>query len=122
MAAAKKNITIERGAVFAKRFFIVNKSDGSPFDLSGYASAGESQIRDKAVSKSVLGNITVLIPSPKTSGEVRYSMSDEETEDLPIGIKEWDLFLIGTTSSGLGRWRILAGQAQIVPSVSRDDI
>ena len=120
MGAARKDITIERGAVFAKRFFIVNKADQSPFDLSNYESAGEAQIRERAVAKTVLGNITVFLPDPKTAGEVRYSMADSDTTDLPLGIKEWDLFLIGTPSSGLGRWRILAGQCKIVPTVSRD--
>ena len=119
MGAANKNITIERGATFAKRFFIVNKSDGSPFDLSGYES-GEAQVRESATAKTVLGEFTVVIPSPQTSGEVRYAMDDETSEDLPIGIKEWDLFLIGSVSSGLGRWRILAGKATIINTVTRD--
>ncbi len=120
MGAARKDITIERGAVFAKRFFIVNKADQSPFDLSNYEDFGEAQIRERAAAKAILGTIQVFLPSPKTAGEVRYSMTDDLTADLPLGIKEWDLFLIGTASSGLGRWRILAGQAKIVPTVSRD--
>ena len=119
MGAAKKNITIERGANFAKRFFIVHKSDQSPFDLTGYES-GEAQIREHATSKIILGTLTVTIPNPPSSGEVRYIISDTDSANLPLGIKQWDLFLIGSVSSGLGRWRILAGDAKIIPTVSRD--
>jgi hypothetical protein len=118
MAAATKNLTIERGSTFTKRFFVVNKADNSAFDLTGYTS-GEAQIRESATSKIILGSFTVTIPSPPTSGEVRYTMDDETTADLPIGIKQWDLFLVGSGSSGLGRWRILAGDVNIIPTVSK---
>jgi hypothetical protein len=117
MGAAVKNITIERGATFAKRFFVVNKADQSPFDLSGYES-GEAQVRENPTSKTVLGNFTVVIPDPPT-GEVRYVMTDTDTAALPIGVKVWDLFLVGSVSSALGKWRILAGQANIIPTVTR---
>ena len=118
MGAAYKNITIERGATFAKRFFIVNKANKLPFDLSGYE-YGEAQIRENPTSKTILGVFTVVIPDPPT-GEVRYVMIDDITAQLPIGIKVWDLFLVGSVSSALGRWRILAGQANIIPTVTRD--
>ena len=118
MGAAVKNITIERGATFAKRFFVVNKSDQSPFDLTGYES-GEAQVRESATSKTILGSFTVVIPDPPSTGEVRYIMTDTDTAALPTGIKQWDLFLIGSVSSGLGRWRILAGDANIIPTVTR---
>ena len=118
MGAAVKNITIEQGATFAKRFFVVNKSDGSPFDLSGYES-GEAQVRESATSKTILGSFTVVIPNPPSTGEVRYAMTDTDTAALPIGVKVWDLFLVGSVSSALGKWRILAGQANIIPTVTR---
>ena len=117
MGAAVKNITIERGATFAKRFFVVNKADQSPFDLSGYES-GEAQVRESPTAKTILGSFTVVIPDPPT-GEVRYVLTDADTAALPIGTKSWDLFLIGSVSSALGRWRILAGNAIIIPTVTR---
>jgi hypothetical protein len=116
MASARRDIDIEQNATFAKRFFIVNKADGSPFDLTAYDLGGEAQVRESALSSVVLASFTVDIPSPATSGEVRYSMSATDTASLPVGVKEWDLFLL---SSSLGRWRVLRGHATVRPTVSK---
>ena len=116
MASARRDIDIEQNATFAKRFFIVNKADGSPFDLTAYDLGGEAQVRESAISAVVLASFTVDIPSPATSGEVRYSMSAADAASIPVGVKSWDLFLLSTT---LGRWRVLRGDARVHPTVTR---
>jgi hypothetical protein len=114
--SARRDIVIQQNATFAKRFFIVHKSDGSPFDLTPYDLGGVAQVREKAASGKVLADFIVTLPNPLTSGEVAYGMFPAGTAAIPLGVKEWDLIL---KSSTLGRWRVLHGHATIVPTVTR---
>ncbi len=116
MAAAAFNIIIEQGATYAQRFFIVNQSDLSPFDLTLYDNGGIAQIRETAKSTSILGTFTVTLPNPRTSGEIDLSMAYTNTTLIPLGTKDWDLII---KSSTLGFWRILAGKASVIPIVSK---
>jgi hypothetical protein len=113
VAAATKDITIERGATYQNTFALKNADDSSAFDLSGFTAT--AQARKSANSDSVVVEFDCDIPSPATDGVITISVDKGETLNLREGTYHWDLFIDdGTTAT-----RLLKGRVQVVPTVTR---
>jgi hypothetical protein len=112
MGAARKDITVEKGATFSYRLEITNKVDATAFNLTGYTA--QAEIRESAGNKNLIVAMTGTISSP-TTGVLLLTIAAVDTASLREGIYEWDLFIRATGSE----IRLLAGKAMIAPSVSK---
>lgn|ERR1043166_4419989 len=112
MSAARKDITVEKGATFSYPIQMQN-GDGTPFNLTGYT--GQAEIREEAGSKNLVVAMTVTIGSPATNGTITLQIPAATTAALREGNYEWD-FYIRATSPEI---RLLSGKASIIPSVCK---
>lgn len=113
MAAATKNLTLERGVGLLLRLFVTNSSDDSVFDLTNYTA--QAQMREKPLSLNKIADFTATVVDVVT-GELTVTLTDAQVAALPVGVWAWDLFI----HPSLGRsTRLLAGKATVVASVSR---
>ena len=110
MPGGTYNPQIVQGEVFTKT--VVYKINGSPVDLTGYT--GDSQIR--AGYKSVATDLTIAFTSPRSSGELTFSLTAAQTAALSYTTGVWDLFLTSPTS---GRFQLLAGTPTIREAATR---
>jgi hypothetical protein len=111
MAAALKNIVIERRATFSLHFLVQNGSDQSAFDLTGYTAT--AQVRETAGAKHIVATFTCAIPNP-SGGEMTAVLSNTVTTNLKPGIYFWDLYI---TTSGAAI-RLLQGKATVTDTVT----
>ncbi len=112
MAAANKDIVIEQDAQFTLQF-VVQNSDGSPFNLTGYTA--DAQVRETATSKHSLATFSTSISTPTLGGPVIVSLNDAGSLAIPAGVFYWDFFIRNSGSS----IRLLQGRATVLSTVSR---
>lgn len=106
---AKLNFTIVRGDSFTKTV-IVQESDGTPIDLTGYV--GRAEIR-QGYGGTLLDSFTVAIPTP-SNGEVTMSLDATQTVSAISG-GVYDLELDAGVNN---RHTLLAGTVTILPDVT----
>jgi hypothetical protein len=111
MAAALKNIVVERGATFSFPFLVRNTDDNSVFDLTGFT--GQAQVRETPQGKLIAD---MACPITVGTGLVSPTIDPDDTVVLRLGIFHWDLFIRSSTRS----IRLLQGQAKVVDTVSRE--
>lgn len=111
MSAARKDITVEKGATFTYRLEIQNANE-TAFNLTGYT--GQAEIRSAAGDKNLIVALVCTISSP-SSGVVVLSLTAAVTAGLREGIYDWDFFIRATSPE----IRLLSGKVTIGPSVSK---
>ena len=117
MAAAKKNIKIEKGATFRLKL-IWQAGNGSPVDLTGFTA--RMQVRKTFSSEDKLLDMTTEngdIVLGGVSGTIYITGPASDTTAIPDNIKSgvYDLELV----SGPDVKRLLEGEADISPEVTR---
>jgi hypothetical protein len=145
MTAAKRDLYIEQGATFSRGFFwyhpqkdiggnIVRDSNGKPvpglpYDLTGWR--GRMQIRESVESDAIItatteNGLIVFGLDPDnpgadpdtTNGRVDILLSAADTDLLDITYGVYDLKVY---DPGEIEHRLLEGNANISPAVTRDD-
>lgn len=108
MAAATRDIIIERRARYARRYLMTN-SDDSPYDLTGLTPL--AQVRETPDSTTKVCDMVVTVNGLATAGDFTISIDSAVTALLKAGIYHWDFFL--------GALRLLEGKATVVRTTSR---
>lgn len=110
--AIYSNLIADQGSNFST-IVTVEDNSGSPLDLTGYNFAG--QIR-KTYSSSSAVNFNIIGLLPLSNGEVQLSLTSEQTNSMKAGRYVYDFEIISSTSVVT---RVLEGQLEITPSVTR---
>lgn len=110
--AVYANLTIDQGSDFFSSV-TVEGANGLPFDLTGYSARG--QIRRSYASQTAYP-FTVLINSP-ADGEIEISLGKTATTQMKAGRYVYDIEI--TDSSTGDRTRVVEGQVEVTPGVSR---
>ena len=110
--AAISNIFIDQGADFSTTV-TVSDSAGAALDLSNYTAL--AQIR-KTYESTTATTFTSTFVSPRTTGQITISLTDDQTSALDFGRYVYDLLI---TDGDGDKTRVVEGIATINPSVSR---
>lgn len=112
MSAARRNLTIERGA--EKSFVLQIKTpNGAVVDLTG--STFRAEIRE-AHRKPLVASFTPTIVEATNNDTVRFVLSDTVTSNLDVARRyKWDLFW--RDSVGANR-RLMFGDVVVVPNIT----
>ena len=110
--AVISNLSVDQGATFTAEV-AVSGSDGAILDLTGYTAEG--QIR-KTYTSSTSIDFTTTIEVPAT-GNVTISLSAAQTGAMKPGRYVYDVEI--TNDGGTTVTRILEGQVEVTPSVTR---
>jgi hypothetical protein len=105
------NLTVDQGSTFRATVDITD-SDGNPLNLTGYTSAG--QIRKSYYSLTAIDFTTNIIN--ETSGVIEISLTSEQTDAMRSGRYVYDIEI---TSAGGEITRVLEGQVEVTPGVTR---
>lgn len=111
MAAATKNIEIEKGSKFSYPFYVKNSSDNSVFALAGYTA--KAQVRETPSSTAVLAELDTAIV--EVSGLITLSITKAATALLAPGVFHWDCRIASSSDSRY----FLTGRATITQTVTR---
>jgi hypothetical protein len=110
--ATIQNLVIDQGTTFEVTF-TVHKPDGTPEDLT--EAVATAQARRSAASKKSF-DFTVEILDPPTNGEIKLSMTDEETLALPHARYLYDLHVKKSTGEAI---RVVEGILTVTAAISR---
>ena len=110
--AVISNLSVDQGATFTAEV-AVSGSDGATLDLTGYTAEG--QIRKTYTSSTSIA-FTATIEAP-TTGNVNISLSAAQTGAMKPGRYVYDVEI--TNDGGNTVTRILEGQVEVTPSVTR---
>lgn len=110
--AVISNLTVDQGATFTAQV-AVSDSNGDILDLTGYTASG--QIR-KTYTSSTAITFTATIESP-TTGNVNVGLTAAQTGAMKPGRYVYDVEI--TNDGGTTVTRILEGQVEVTPSVTR---
>lgn len=110
--AVISNLSVDQGATFTAEV-AVSDNDGAILDLTGYTAEG--QIR-KTYTSSTSIDFTAAIEAP-TTGNVNISLSAAQTGAMKPGRYVYDVEI--TNDGGTTVTRILEGQVEVTPSVTR---
>ena len=112
--ATISNLTIDQGADF-EITVNVDADDGSPLDLNGYA--GRAQIRKSYASLTAV-DFTVGIIVPTSNGQLKLSLPASTSNTMKPGRYLYDLEIESATGKVT---RVIEGQIEITPSITRID-
>lgn len=109
------DITIPAGESFFFDITIKQSSEpnAQPINLAGFTAV--AQIREDW-DKPLLAEFEILFPHPRTSGKIRFILTDEQTRALPVNRARYDIFV--TDEEGTTR-KLLEGFAFITRNISR---
>jgi len=110
--AAISNIFIDQGADFTTTV-TVSDANGDALDLSNYTAL--AQIR-KTYESTTATTFTSTFVSPRTTGQITISLTDDQTSSLDFGRYVYDLLI---TDGDGDKTRVVEGIATVNPSVSR---
>ncbi len=110
--AVISNLTVDQGATFTAEV-AVSDTNGGILDLTGYTASG--QIR-KTYTSSTAIEFTATIDSP-TTGKVNIGLTASQTGAMKPGRYVYDVEI--TNDGGTTVTRILEGQVEVTPSVTR---
>ena len=110
--AVISNLSVDQGATFTAEV-AVSDTNGDILDLTGYTAEG--QIRKTYTSSTSIA-FTAAIESP-ASGNVNISLSAAQTGAMKPGRYVYDVEI--TNDGGTTVTRILEGQVEVTPSVTR---
>ena len=114
MAAATRNIIIEKGATFS-RTLALKDSEGAAVDLTDATVVAKFRQRPQD-SDSV--TFTTTVTSPATGGTIQWEIADNVTVTLPTGDGQYDLTV--TYADGTSQ-RLLEGKATVKPWIGGAD-
>ena len=109
--AIYSNLTVDQGSTFSA-FVDVTDADGDALDLAGYTVAG--QIR-KSYSSTTAVDFTAAVSSA-INGTIQLTLSDTVTNGMKAGRYLYDVEI---TSSAGEVTRVLEGQVEVTPGVTR---
>lgn len=110
--AVISNLTVDQSATFTAEVAVTD-STGAILDLTGYTAEG--QIR-KTYTSSTAVAFTATIEAP-SSGNVNIALSASQTGAMKPGRYVYDVEI--TNDGGTTVTRILEGQVEVTPSVTR---
>ena len=114
MSAAKRDLTIERGAAKVFTLRIVDKF-GEPVVLSGGSSAFKAEIRE-AHRRPLIAAFTVVPVSESPDGTLRFTLNSTDSLALDTArLYQWDFYW--TDTSGVRR-RLLYGAVKVEPNIT----
>jgi len=105
------NITIDQGSTFIADVDVVD-SDGNAVNLTGYTVAGQMR---KSYSSTTATDFTASVTNI-SGGTVRISLTATQTNTLKAGRYVYDVEI---TSSGGQVTRVIEGQVEVTPGVTR---
>lgn len=105
------NLTVDQGSTF-RATVDVTDSDGDPLNLVGYTVAG--QIRKSYYSLTAIDFGTNIINT--NSGTIEITLTSEQTNSMRSGRYVYDIEI---TSPGGEITRVLEGQVEVTPGVTR---
>ena len=109
------DITIPAGESFFFETTIKQSSEpnAQPINLAGFTAVG--QLREDW-DKPLLASFEITFLLPRTTGKIRFVLSDEVTRALPVSRARYDIFI--TDQEGTTR-KLLEGIAFITRNISR---
>jgi len=111
--AVISNLTVDQGTTFNAEIEVTDNV-GDPLNLNGYTATG--QIR-KTYSSSTAIDFSTEIPSPASNGKVVIGLTATQTNLMKAGRYVYDVEI--TNDSGVTVTRILEGQVEVLPGVTR---
>jgi hypothetical protein len=106
------NLTIDQGSEFFS-VVSVEGSNGLPYDLTGHTARG--QIR-KTYTSLTSYSFTVTINNP-VQGDIEIALDNTVTSSMKAGRYVYDIEITETVTGD--RTRVVEGQVEITPGVSR---
>ncbi len=110
--AVISNLAVDQGATFSAEIAVTDVN-GTAMNLTGYTATG--QVR-KTYSSSTAIDFATAVPNP-TSGNLQISLSASQTNSMKAGRYVYDVEI--TNDGGVTVTRILEGQVEVTPSVTR---
>lgn len=110
--AVYANLTADQGSAFLSTVSVADV-DNNPIDLTGYTFRGQAR---RTYNSSTAYDFIVTAPVP-VSGELNVQLSSSTTAAMKSGRYVYDVEII---SSNGAITRVLEGQLEITPRVTRD--